>query len=377
MKRMLALLLTLSVLLCGCGAQAGSAADKAQTPAVAETQAAETTEPTTEPTTVPTEPEVYYNPLNGEILDEPFTGRIFANTISNVQHAIPHVGVNQADILMEMYVNHSVVRCLALYTDIEDVEAMGSTRSTRPIFNDIAQHYDLILAHAGGMNEVLRDATSRGVVHYNVDSLMNQGDPLMKGTAYRDKIYHRQWEDSLFTIGSGFKAWVESQEVPMTLERDYGLVFTDDGTPDDGEDAQEISITLTFNKSKKETIMKYDETTGKYAFWQYGKMMADQITDEPEQFQNVIVMFANITMNNTLEHPGIFQQADFNAGGLGYYANGGKLIPILWACDGDDQPFRFMTNDAQPLELGQGNTYIAICTPESPVTWEAADQTAQ
>lgn len=368
MKRMLALLLTLSVLLCGCGAQAGSAADKAQTPAVAETQAAETTEPTTEPTTVPTEPEVYYNPLNGEILDEPFTGRIFANTISNLQDNLPHVGVTQADVVMEMYVNmNNVIRCLALYTDIENVQAIGSTRSTRPIFNNIAQHYDLILSHAGGSSTALADAEARGIDNFNIDSW----EVASQGTSYRDTQYKRTYENTLFGIGSGIKAYAEAQGMNMNLERDYGLVFTENGTPADGEAADKISLTFVYKQAKKDTSMVYDAATGKYVWNQYGKEMHDQITDEIESFTNVIIMQANIT------NEGIYHQADFNAGGLGYYANGGKLIPILWACDGDDQPFRFMTNDAQPLELGQGNTYIAICTPESPVTWEAADQTAQ
>ena len=94
--------------------------------------------------------------------------------------------------------------------------------------------------------------------------------------------------------------------------------------------------------------------------------MQDLITEEPEMFTNVLIMNADITTS------GIYFVADFNAGGTGYYACGGKLIPITWTCEGSKEPFRFQTADGQPLELGVGNTYLAICTPESPVTWEAA-----
>ena len=80
----------------------------------------------------------------------------------------------------------------------------------------------------------------------------------------------------------------------------------------------------------------------------------------------MIIMQADITNN------GIYHAVDFLAGGLGYYANGGKLIPIVWACDDEDSAFRFMTNEAEPLLMGEGNTYIAIVTPESPIAWEAA-----
>lgn len=362
MKRLIALMLMLTLLLCGCGAKGEPAVTEAPA-AVPETTAAPTAEPTTEPTTVPTtEPApVYVNPLNGEILDAPFTGRIFANTVSNLADNIPHVGVVKADMLIECYVNmDSVVRCLALFTDIDSVDAIGSTRSTRPMFNAIAQHYDLILSHAGGSDQALKDAKDRGVENFNIDAWAVAST----GASYRDKERKGAYENTLYGIGSGIKAYAEAQGYPMTLERDYGFSFTDDGTPAGGVEAKDISITLTYKKAKKETRMVYDESTGKYAFNQYGQVMTDLKTEEVEAFRNVIVMYADITTT------GIYHIADFTAGGTGYFACGGKLIPITWSCAGDKEPFRFFTESGEPLELGRGNTYMAICTPESPVVCE-------
>ena len=362
MKRLIALMLTLTLLLCGCGAKGEPAVTEAPA-AVPETTAAPTAEPTTEPTTVPTtEPApVYVNPLNGEILDAPFTGRIFANTVSNLADNIPHVGVVKADMLIECYVNmDSVVRCLALFTDIDSVDAIGSTRSTRPMFNAIAQHYDLILSHAGGSDQALKDAKDRGVENFNIDAWAVAST----GASYRDKERKGAYENTLYGIGSGIKAYAEAQGYPMTLERDYGFSFTDDGTPAEGIEAKDISITLTYKKAKKETRMVYDESTGKYAFNQYGQVMTDLKTEEVEAFRNVIVMYADITTT------GIYHIADFTAGGTGYFACGGKLIPITWSCAGDKEPFRFFMESGEPLELGRGNTYMAICTPESPVVCE-------
>ena len=362
MKRVIALMLTLTLLLCGCGAKGEPAVTEAPA-AVPETTAAPTAEPTTEPTTVPTTESapVYVNPLNGEILDAPFTGRIFANTVSNLESNIPHVGVVKADMLIECYVNmDSVVRCLALFTDIDSVDAIGSTRSTRPMFNAIAQHYDLILSHAGGSDQALKDAKDRGVENFNIDAWAVAST----GASYRDKERKGAYENTLYGIGSGIKAYAEAQGYPMTLERDYGFSFTDDGTPAQGVEAKDISITLTYKKAKKETRMVYDESTGKYAFNQYGQVMTDLKTEEVEAFRNVIVMYADITTT------GIYHIADFSAGGTGYFACGGKLIPITWSCAGDKEPFRFFTESGEPLELGRGNTYMAICTPESPVVCE-------
>lgn len=361
MKRSIALILVLTLLLCGCGGQKAEATPAQTTPAAAETTAEPTMEATTEPTTVPTEPIVYRNPVNGELLDEPFTGRIYANTVSNLRENLPHVGVTQADIVMEMYVNmNNVVRCLALFSNIEDVEAIGSTRSTRPIFNQIAQHYDLVLAHAGGSDHALSDARNRGIDNFNIESWDVMS---VATTSYRDKEYKRQYENTLFGIGAGIQEYAEKSGIDMHLERDYGFRFTEDGTPADGEDAQSVTIHMNYKQAKKDTVMTYDAELGKYVWNQYGMVMQDQITGDTEAFTNVIVMFADVT------NEGIYHYADFNAGGIGYYANGGKIIPIVWGCDGDKEPFHFLTNDAQDLELGVGNTYIAIVGADSSVEY--------
>ena len=94
-------------------------------------------------------------------------------------------------------------------------------------------------------------------------------------------------------------------------------------------------------------------------------MMLDGLTGYPEAFQNVIIMLADIYMNQYGYH-----EANFLNGGTGYFACGGKLIPITWTCDAQDQPFRIITEDGAPLNLQVGNTYMAIAPKESPVVWE-------
>ena len=199
MKKRIALILLCALLLSGCGE---STAPVETTEATVATTAEPATEPTTEPTTVPTEPPVVYrNPLNGEILEEPYTGRLIAHTITNTEDALPHVSVNECDMLFEAYVSRGVVRCLAFFTDISDVEAIGGTRSTRLIFNQLAHNYDAITIHGGGFTQVLQDARGRGLDHFNVDSLYRQGDPFAKATAYRDKEYKRKAPNDLLSYG--------------------------------------------------------------------------------------------------------------------------------------------------------------------------------
>ena len=360
MKRKLAWLLILTLLLSGCGDRQAAEETGA---AVTETTAA--TEPETEPTTVPTEPPVYRNPLNGEILDEPYTGRVFAHTITNTQDALPHVNAVKADILVEAYVSRGVVRCLGLYTNIGEVEAIGGTRSTRLLFNQIARIYDAVLIHGGGFGMVLEDADNKGLDHFNIDSLYRQADPLAQQVAYRDKQYKRYAPNDLFGYGPGIVEYVQSQGVRMTQPEDkqYYMNFVDDATPADGEIADEITIYYGFNT--KNTVMKYNRATGKYEYNQYGKLMTDQITGEVEAFNNVLILDASVYENY------IYTEANFQCGGTGYFACGGKLIPITWECERSRNPFRCMTLDGEPLNFNVGNTYMAIIGMEKErVEWK-------
>ena len=364
MKKLIALLLIASLILCGCGASTPAATEATTAPT--EAPATEATEAPTETTEAPTEPPVVYrNPLNGEVLDEPYTGRIFAVTISNIRDALPHYGTMEADILMEMWVNGSIIRDLALYTDVSKAEAIGSVRSDRLMFNQIVKMYDAVLADAAGSDQVLNDARNTGVNRMTIDT----GDSTDYSYRAKDRVFtfkpESKYEHTLFAKGAGLLDFAQKKGFSVTqpADKDYNLHFTEDGTPD-GETANSVNVTFTYRNNKKDTTMVYDESLGKYVYNQYGKVMVVGDTEDPECFTNVIIMLADITRGD------VYYTANFTGGGTGYYANGGKIIPITWGCDGEESPFWFKTVDGADLELGVGNTYMAIAPQDSPVTYE-------
>lgn len=366
MKRAFALVLAAALLLCACE-QTVSAPTEATTEetAVATTEAPTTEAPTEAPTDPPTEPEpVYTNPLTGEVIEEPLSTRIFGVTINNLSEAIPHYGVANADIYLEMLVNGSIIRGLALFADPSDVSAIGSVRSTRIMFNQLALHYDAIIAHAGGSSYVLNNASDTGVSNFSID-VSDSSD-----YSFRDSDRFKSgytWDACLFARGEGLKARAEEKGITVEQdpEKDYNMRFVEDGTPADGETASSVSVTFTFKGTKKETVMVYNEELGKYVYNQYNKEMVDGATGEPEAFENVVVLLAELEWVGSAYH-----KADFITGGSGYFACGGKIIPITWGCDDDNSPIWYRTADGNELNFGVGNTYIAIASTESAVVYE-------
>lgn len=321
--------------------------------------------PTEAPTEVITESDIqYFNPLTGESLDAPMENRIFAVTINNVPPALPHCGVNDADIIFELFVNDYATRGLALYSDIQNVETIGSVRSWRYNFTDIALAYDAFAAHAGGSDHVLGDVYKAGIDHFNIDT---------SDTTYysfRDWDRHSAGysrEHCLFVKGAGLydKAVDLGVRVTQDPQKNYGLNFTEDGTPADGETANLINLTFRLDGHPKLTTMTYSEELGKYIWTQYGTTAEDVSEENIEAFENVFILRADTNTDSNGYHV-----SNVYGSGEGYYACGGKIIPILWHHENETDPFTFTLTDGTPLSQGVGNSYIAICPILSEVEWE-------
>jgi len=324
--------------------------------------AAPTEVPTEAPTEAPTEsPVLYTDPLTGEVMDHAPDARIFAVTINNVRSALPHVGVEDAGLFFEMFVNGYATRGLALYSDIREADVVGSVRSWRYNFTDLAVAYDAYGAHAGGSAEVLQDARNSGIDHVNVVG--------NDQASFRDKDRQKSgysYEHTLFLKGSGMYEYAQQNGYRVTQEagKSYGLNFAEDGTPAGGEAAGLINITFRHDGKTKPSTMTYDETLGKYLYTQYGKGIESVTDANREPFENVFVILAEV------RNKGEYHVANLDGSGEGYYACGGKIIKIRWHHENPADPISFTLEDGTPLVQGVGNSYIAICPLKSTVAWE-------
>lgn len=371
MKKILALLLALTVLLslAACGGE--SVDDTTATPTTeAETVPETTVPPTTEAETVPptteaeTEPPVLYrNPLNGEPLEEPYTARPFAVTINNIKQAMPQCGVETADLIFEILAEGGITRCLAVFDDISGIEHLGAVRSARTYFVDLALSLDAIYVHHGGSTYGYDLISSTGI--NDLDAMKSSGSSAF----YRDQdrlnagyaLEHTSFATGDKLIAAAQKRYTMVREDGI----DYGWTFVDDATPENGSDA--TSVTVRFTPNGKKTGFTYDPETGLYEAAQYGSDYIDGNTGNTMAFKNLLVIKAK----SWTDSQGYRQFVELTyAEGDGFFACNGKLIPIKWSRQGYSAPFVFTLEDGTPLELNVGNSYIAVTPRNGVVDYE-------
>ena len=354
MKRLIPALLALCLLLCACN---GAEAPATTTAAPTETTAAPTTEATTVSTT--TDPSIIYrHPLTGAQLEEPFTGRIATFTINNIAAAMPQHGTSQADVIYEVTVEGGATRCLALFTNLSEVGAIGSIRSARTYFISISRAYNAAFVHSG-KSAYAQDVFNTGVIeHIDADPTAFYRDSARRNAGYAIEHTH-------FTTGEKILAVLESKfDMTAPADANYGFNFVDEQDLG-GETAK--TVTVNFGKSGgKTTKFVYDELSGDYAAYQHGKEYQDGNFNEQLHFENVLVIEAKRT--GIAGAPNV--RHELVGENSGYYINGGKIVPIKWTRAAEDQPFSYTLEDGTPLTMTPGKTYVNVVPEGSPVVYE-------
>ena len=141
-------LLVAALAACGNGESASSqaASQSEEIPVIAPIP-----EPVQEPEPEPEPVYPYTNPLTGEGLMEDISGkRPIAVMFNNLEKALPQLGVGQADVIYEIVAEGGITRMMGLFQDIQGAGDLGSIRSARDYYVNLAYGHDAIYVHAGG-----------------------------------------------------------------------------------------------------------------------------------------------------------------------------------------------------------------------------------
>ena len=266
--------------------------------------------PTVEPT--PTPP-LYTNPLTGEATETDLSGQKPVTVVlNNIRVALGHDGVF--------------------------VHAGGS----HYVYDTIAQL---------GVNDV------DGVKGTNASGIFFRDPDRTPGVSYA-------WEHTLMADGEAMVEKLTANGLlgPHSEGYEYEMSFTEDGTPQDGQAANTITVTYS---NYKNTVFQYNEDKQVYLVEQYDSPFIDGNDGSQLSTTNVLVLQTDYsTMDD-----GYYSDVSLTSG-TGYFACGGKMIPITWEKGDHYNQLRYYTQDGKPLTLGVGKSFVCIAPTSRDVVAE-------
>lgn len=352
-KRVAALFLAVWMVLSlsGCGKPENSE------PPVKEPEPAVDPQPEPEPEPAPDVPSGV-NPLTGEPMEPEYeNSRPVAVMLNNLKAAQPQLGVSRADIIYEVPAEGGITRMLGVYQTLDGVGNIGSIRSARPYYMELALGLDALYVHAGGSPEAYQNIPAWGMD--NMDGVQGGSDARI---FWRDEDRRRTagYEHSLLTSGEKIQEYLDGNHF-RTEHREgytYTQAFAEDGTPAGGAAASHV--TLRFSPYKTGTF-DYDAGSGKYLVGQYGSDYVDGNTGEQVGITNLLVLETGITVI-----PGDTEgrlRVTLTGSGRGTFFCGGKAVPIQWSKADRNSQLVYSLEDGTPLVMGQGNSYVCIISP--------------
>lgn len=301
--------------------------------------------------------DVNRNPLTGET-DYPAEAvekRPVAVMVNNLKASYPQRGIGQADVLYEIPVEGGVTRMMAVFADPSDVPDVGSVRSARYYFPEIAAGMDAVLCHWGA-EQIHAVNTMEALLLDRFDG----GDPLYPALFYRDAqragVYSS--EHTGFLRGAEIPAAFEATGVRQhAVSRKTAFSFADEQRMPEGFSCTYVNVPFSDSSS---TGFTYDAQSQKYLADHNGQPQMDSGTDEQLSFTNIFVLQTEIGYLDETEY---LRRVELDSGS-GYFISAGGAQSIRWEKDDAKSPIEYYAADGTELTVNVGNSYIGIIGEE-------------
>ena len=310
----------------------------------------------------------YVNPLTGEGLYQDISGkRPIAVMFNNLKQALPQIGISQADVVYEIVAEGGITRMMGVFQDLEGVGDLGSIRSARDYYVNLALGHDAIYIHAGGSPQAYDAFSGWGVTHIDFVNGpygdMCWRDPERRKTAGLEHSLLTSSERILEQMPSRFR---------LDHEEGYevGWTFSKEPSPADAVSAHTLTVPFSVYKTG---CFTYDSETNQYFSVQSLNgsdpiPYVDGATGQEAGFSNVLVLYTDVSRVRGDEAGRMSVRT--TGEGEGLLLRDGRLYPISWQRDKRTDCYSFLDQSGQPVPLAAGTSYINIVGSSTEVTWE-------
>lgn len=307
---------------------------------------------------------MYRSELTGEWISSTLQNqRPIAVMVDNEKVALPHYGVNSADIVYELMnstANGRITRLMVVMKDWQSITQLGSIRSIRPTNFWLAAEYNAIICHDGGpfyINEFVArdycDNLSGGFARFSNG----------KRTEFTEYITYNSYTNP--TTGrtyAGLGQRIARAGYDTTYNEYYPgdhMLFNYNGVNLSQYTSAINGTTVLLPFPHNKSSLYYNAGTKTYDYYEYGIAHIDPLDNNAvTSFKNVILQDCSFLQYDAHGYMAYYAIA---VNQPGYYLTEGKAIPILWSKISETSPTVFVNAETgEQINLNVGKTYIAL-----------------
>ena len=248
----------------------------------------------------------------------------------DVQAGLPH-----ADIIYETEIEGGETRLMAVFQDAQKVENIGTVRSCRYAYIDLAMGHNAVYVSRG------YDATYAGPHLSSIDYRPDNGLAL-------EHTLYAKGEKLWNGVSSKFKTTLENVKPWQTFAKEGEKVTLAGGKAD--------KVTVPFSGNFK-SVFIYDEQTGLYERNFKDRVPTEYLTKQSTKVKNVVVCLTKI-----VDYPDRIHRNIALEGGEGYYITNGTFQKIKWSKGESSASLKFTHEDGSELVMSAGNTWVCLAS---------------
>ncbi|MFC1632837.1 DUF3048 domain-containing protein [Patescibacteria group bacterium] len=302
----------------------------------------------------------YFNPLSGEPVETlaEATRRPLAIMVASDVDTRPQSGLSEAEWVFEMPAGRGVMtRLMPVYIE-KDPKELGSLRSSRHDFVEIAKGLDALYAHWGGSYLAYNKYLTAGFV----DNLDVMRYPDANGFYRVNRLYapHNGFADpkELRKIAKekGYKTTTDLKSYRFFAEDDYPV-----DRPTEGElfVGQPGNFAVTY---------KYNGKSNSYSRYYGSQPHIDYNTNKTIEVENVIIMRTTWYLPRQDQQ---YVEIDLEGEGAADFYRNGQRTQGVWkkATPSSELRFYYGPKKDKEVPLMPGQTWVHVIATNIPVAW--------
>ena len=297
--------------------------------------------PSTTTTTIDPGPAAPLTGLTGDVSDQ----QVVVAKISNAEKGRPQVGVNEADLVMEVLVEGGIGRWLAVF-QTSYPETVGPLRSLREVDPKLIAPFDARVLSSGGQWRV-RSALGRVA--------SDEGDGRIDGF-YRDRSRPSVY-DLMFDLADLPASGWDGTVAP--------LLDFDSRPPALSASADEVNVRMS-----RLNRMTWDFDHGRYHRIQDGEDSVDADGAQVTADTVVVITVRQISTGRVDAAGSSVPDYEVVGRGTALVFRNGMVFEGEWVRDTQEEFFSFVDSEGQPIPLMPGRTWIHVMPTSGSVSWD-------